>query len=109
MTPFLVRFCAPPLEHGGAFLTILAWDSRLSTNPLSVTVLTVAADGFGGQGVSQFSHKKFDKRQVPYGENLGKIIITLDDGVDLPNGPKLNARDGQDTLTITIVGNGKGT
>ena len=53
--PFLVRFCAPPLEHGGAFLTILAWDSRLSTNSLSVTVLTVAADGFGGQGVSQFS------------------------------------------------------
>ena len=55
------------------------------------------------------TNKKFDKRQVPYGENLGKIIITLDDGVDLPNGPKLNARDGQDTLTITIVGNGKGT
>ena len=55
------------------------------------------------------TNKKFDKRQVPHGENLGKIIITPDDGVDLPNGPKLNARNGQDTLAITIVGNGKGT
>ena len=54
--------------------------------------------------------KKVDKRQVPYGEDLGKIIITLDDGIDLPNnGPKLNVREGQDTLTITIVSNGKGT
>ena len=54
--------------------------------------------------------KKVDKRQVPYGQDLGKIIITLDDGIDLPNnGPKLNVREGQDTLTITIVSNGKGT
>ena len=52
--------------------------------------------------------KKVDKRQVPYGEDLGKIIITLNDGIDLPNnGPKLNVREGQDTLTITIVSNGK--
>ena len=49
-----------------------------------------------------------DKQQVPYGQDLGKIIITLDDGIDLPNnGPKLNVREGQDTLTITIVSNGK--
>ena len=51
--------------------------------------------------------KKVDKRQVPYGEDLGKIIITLDDGVDLPDGPKLNVREGSDTLTIRIVSNGK--
>ena len=52
--------------------------------------------------------KKVDKRHVPYGEDLGKIIITLNDGIDLPNnGPKLNVREGQDTLTITIVSNGK--
>ena len=49
-----------------------------------------------------------DKQQVPYGEDLGKIVITLDDGIDLPNnGPKLNVREGSDTLTITIVSNGK--
>ncbi len=46
-------------------------------------------------------------KNVPYGEDLGKIIITLDDGIDLPNGPKLNAREGHETLTITIVSNGK--
>ena len=46
-------------------------------------------------------------KNVPYGEDLGKIIITLDDGIDLPNGPKLNAREGQNVLTITIVSNGK--
>ena len=51
--------------------------------------------------------KKVDKRQVPYGEDLGKIIITLDDGIDLPNGPKVNAREGYESLTITIVSNGK--
>ena len=46
--------------------------------------------------------------RCPYGQDLGKIIITLDDGIDLPNnGPKLNVREGQDTLTITIVSNGK--
>ena len=46
-------------------------------------------------------------KNVPYGEDLGKIIITLDDGIDLPNGPKLNAREGHETLTITILSNGK--
>ena len=46
-------------------------------------------------------------KNVPYGEDLGKIIITLDDGIDLPNGPKLNAREGQNVLTITILSNGK--
>ena len=52
--------------------------------------------------------KLVDKRHVPYGQDLGKIVITLDDGIDLPNnGPKLNVREGQDTLTITIVSNGK--
>ena len=54
--------------------------------------------------------KKVDKRQVPTDTDLGKIVITLDDGIDLPNnGPKLNVREGSDTLTITIVSNGKGT
>ena len=46
-------------------------------------------------------------KNVPYGEDLGKIIITLDDGINLPNGPKLNAREGQNVLTITILSNGK--
>ena len=68
--------------------------------------------GFQGRSnlsvtIKQIS-KKVDKRQVPYGQDLGKIIITLNDGIDLPNnGPKLNVREGQDTLTITIVSNGK--
>ena len=68
--------------------------------------------GFQGRSnlsvtIKQIS-KKVDKRQVPYGQDLGKIIITLDDGIDLPNnGPKLNVREGEDTLTITIVSNGK--
>ena len=70
--------------------------------------------GFQGRSnlmitIKQIS-KKVNKRQVPYGEDLGKIVITLDDGIDLPdNGPKLNVREGSDTLTITIVSNGKGT
>ena len=46
-------------------------------------------------------------KNVPYGEDLGKIIITLDDGISLPNGPKINAREGQNVLTITILSNGK--
>ena len=46
-------------------------------------------------------------KNAPYGEDLGKIIITLDDGIELPNGPKLNAREGQNVLTITILSNGK--
>ena len=50
---------------------------------------------------------KYAKR-APAGTDLGKIVITLDDGIDLPNnGPKLNVREGSDTLTITIVSNGK--
>ena len=62
--------------------------------------------GFQGRSEMIVTIKQISKN-VPYGEDLGKIIITLDDGVDLPNGPKLNAREGHETLTITIVSNGK--
>ena len=62
--------------------------------------------GFQGRSKMIVTIKQISKN-VPYGEDLGKIIITLDDGIDLPNGPRLNARDGQETLTITIVSNGK--
>ena len=62
--------------------------------------------GFQGRSEMIVTIKQISKN-VPYGEDLGKIIITLDDGINLPNGPKLNAREGHETLTITIVSNGK--
>ena len=62
--------------------------------------------GFQGRSEMIVTIKQISKN-VPYGEDLGKIIITLDDGIDLPNGPKLNAREGQNVLTITILSNGK--
>ena len=62
--------------------------------------------GFQGRAEMIVTIKQISKN-VPYGEDLGKIIITLDDGIDLPNGPKLNAREGQNVLTITILSNGK--
>ena len=64
--------------------------------------------GFQGRSELMVTIKQISKR-APAGTDLGKIVITLDDGIDLPNGPKLNVREGSDTLTITIVSNGKGT
>ena len=62
--------------------------------------------GFQGRSEMIVTIKQISKN-VPYGEDLGKVIITLDDGIDLPNGPKLNAREGRNVLTITILSNGK--
>ena len=62
--------------------------------------------GFQGRSEMIVTIKQISKN-VPYGEDLGKVIITLDDGINLPNGPKLNAREGRNVLTITILSNGK--
>ena len=62
--------------------------------------------GFQGRSEMIVTIKQISKN-VPYGGDLGKVIITLDDGINLPNGPKLNAREGQNVLTITILSNGK--
>ena len=63
---------------------------------------------FQGRSELMATIKQISKR-APAGTDLGKVVITLDDGIDLPSGPKLNVREGSDTLTITIVSNGKGT
>ena len=62
--------------------------------------------GFQGRSEMIVTIKQISKN-VPYGEDLGKIIITLDDGISLPNGPKINAREGRNVLTITILSNGR--
>ena len=62
--------------------------------------------GFQGRSEMIVTIKQISKN-VPYGEDLGKIIITLDDGISLPGGPKINAREGRNVLTITILSNGK--
>ena len=51
--------------------------------------------------------KEVNGREVPAGQELGKIVITLGDYLDLPNGPRLSFRDGDHKLTMTIISNGK--
>ena len=74
---------------------------------------TTDTNGFTLQGrsklivtIKQIS-KKVDRREVPAGQELGKIVITLGDHLDLPNGPRLNFRDEDHKLTMTIISNGK--
>ena len=108
LTPFTIPYTVS-YQDGAMASWIEVQDVIFKATKQSENVI-----GFPGNSnltvtIKQIS-KKVDKRQVPYGEDLGKIVITLDDGIDLPdNGPKLNVREGSDTLTITIVSNGKAT
>ena len=106
LTPFTIPYTVT-YQDGAMASWIEVEDVTFTATRQSPQVIGFQSNSNLSVTIKQIS-KKVDKRQVPYGEDLGKIIITLDDGIDLPNnGPKLNVREGEDTLTITIVSNGK--
>ena len=108
LTPFTIPYTVT-YQDGAMASWIEVEDVTFTATRQNPQVIGFQSNSNLSVTIKQIS-KKVDKRQVPYGQDLGKIIITLNDGIDLPNnGPKLNVREGQDTLTITIVSNGKGT
>ena len=100
IVPFTIPY-AVDYEDGAAASWVEVADVTFTATRQSSHVI-----GFQGRSELIVTIKQISKN-VPYGEDLGKIVITLDDGIDLPNGPKLNAREGQNVLTITILSNGK--
>ena len=100
IVPFTIPYTVD-YEDGAAASWVEVADVTFTATRQSSHVI-----GFQGRSEMIVTIKQISKN-VPYGEDLGKIIITLDDGVDLPNGPKLNAREGHETLIITILSNGK--
>ena len=100
IVPFTIPY-AVDYEDGAAASWVEVADVTFMATRRSSRVI-----GFQGRSEMIVTIKQISKN-VPYGEDLGKVIITLDDGINLPNGPKLNAREGQETLTITILSNGK--
>ena len=100
IVPFTIPY-AVDYEDGAAASWVEVADVTFTATRQSSHVI-----GFQSRSEMIVTIKQISKN-VPYGEDLGKIIITLDDGIDLPDGPKLNAREGHETLTITILSNGK--
>ena len=100
IVPFTIPYTVD-YEDGAAASWVEVADVTFTATRQSSHVI-----GFQGRSEMIVTIKQISKN-VPYGEDLGKVIITLDDGINLPNGPKLNAREGHETLTITIVSNGK--
>ena len=100
IVPFTIPY-AVDYEDGAAASWVEVADVTFTATRQSSHVI-----GFQGRSEMIVTIKQISKN-VPYGEDLGKIIITLDDGINLPNGPKINAREGQNVLTITILSNGK--
>ena len=100
IVPFTIPYTVD-YEDGAAASWVEVADVTFTATRQSSHVI-----GFQGRSEMIVTIKQISKN-VPYGEDLGKIIITLDDGIDLPNGPKINAREGQNVLTITILSNGK--
>ena len=102
IVPFTIPY-AVDYEDGAAASWVEVADVTFTATRQSSHVI-----GFQSRSKMIVTIRQISKN-VPYGEDLGKIIITLDDGIDLklPNGPKINAREGQNVLTITIVSNGK--
>ena len=106
LTPFTIPYTVT-YQDGAMASWIEVEDGTFAATRQSPQVIGFPGNSNLSVTIKQIS-KKVGPRQVPYGEDLGKIVITLDDGIDLPNnGPKLNVREGSDTLTITIVSNGK--
>ena len=67
-------------------------DRASQTSPSSATQSRPIGSDLQGRSelsvtIKQIS-KKVNRREVPAGQELGKIVITLDDYLDLPNGPQ---------------------